>query len=283
MKKGLFGCLFLCSLVVQKSYAACQLSYNPNYSGCNGPAVVTSGTGTCSFGNNKSVPAGSYICGETWCTNSANTIFVAQSISMTNKKFYCVCKSGYYGDVSTGNDSSCTACPSGGTSSATNGALLNPVITNTEEGDCYSSTEKDVSYGTSTKKCYWSNAFVSTRICEGNICKNYASSSYKPACCYGDYNVSCTETLKTCDAGYYRASSSDLYCTAVGGEYYSSNGSLSRTRCPTYTNPSGGTSYGKTTGSGTGADAITDCKLPNTEVFSETAGSFVFENCYYVQ
>lgn len=283
MKKGLFGTFLLFVFGVQVAYAACTIKPEPSYSLCNnGPAMVTSGSGVCSFGS-KSVSAGAYICGDTECINSDNTIFVAQSMSMANKKFYCVCKSGYYGDVSTGNDSSCTACPSGGTSSATNGALLNPVITNTEEGDCYSSTEKDVSYGTSTQKCYWNNAFVSTRICDGFICRNYASSSYKPACCYGDYNVSCTETLKTCDAGYYRASSSDLYCSAVGGEYYSSNGSLSRTRCPTYTNPSGGTSYGKTTGSGTGADAITDCKLPNTEVFSETAGSFVFENCYYVQ
>lgn len=166
----------------------------------------------------------------------------------SNKTFWynvgCVCKSGTYGGVS------CTTCPSGGTSNAGN----NSAIT-----DCYkvSNVSSASAHGTIKQTCRYSSSTSSYSICS-------------------------TTSLVDCDAGYYRVNTSDLSCTAVGTNRYSPAGSFTSTLCPTYTNPSGGTSYGQTTGSGTGADAITDCKIPETEKFTDSTGSWVYSGgCAY--
>ena len=141
-------------------------------------------------------------------------------------------------------------CPSGGTSDVTN----NSVIT-----DCYTTSNiyNAAAHGTIKQTCRYSSSTSSYSICS-------------------------TTSLVDCDAGYYRVNTSDLSCTAVGTSHYSPASSFTRTSCPTYTNPSGGTSYGQTTGSGTGADAITDCKIPETEKFTDSTGSWVYSGgCAY--
>lgn len=156
----------------------------------------------------------------------------------------CVCKAGTYGTAS------CKNCPSGGTSNVTN----NSVIT-----DCYTTSNvySASAHGTIKQTCRYSSSTSSYSICS-------------------------TTSLVDCDAGYYRVNTSDLSCTAVGTNRYSPAGSFTSTLCPTYTNPSGGTSYGQTTGSGTGADAITDCKIPETEKFTDSTGSWVYSGgCAY--
>ncbi|MDR0727084.1 MAG: hypothetical protein LBF37_03400 [Rickettsiales bacterium] len=157
----------------------------------------------------------------------------------------CVCGTGTYGTLS----GACTACPSGGTSDIANNTLITNCYT---IGDAHNAA----AHATVNQICYYSTSTSSYSTCS-------------------------ISSVVSCDAGYYRVNASDQSCVAVGTDYYSVS-PFSRTLCPTYTNPSGGSSYGKTTGSGTGADSITDCKIPETEVFNDSAGSWVYEGgCAY--
>ena len=164
-----------------------------------------------------------------------------------NQEFWfnqgCFCKGGFYGMMS------CTACPSGGTSDGANNLMVT---------SCYTSSNvhSDSAHATVKQICYYSTSTNSYSSCS-------------------------VSSVVSCDAGYYRVNASDMSCTSVGANYYSVS-PFSRSLCPTYTNPSGGSSYGQTTGSGTGADAATDCKIPESEVFSDSAGSFVYSGgCSY--
>lgn len=156
----------------------------------------------------------------------------------------CPCSAGQYSGLSSEGGLKCLSCPSGGTSSTSNNKSIS---------DCYKTTGiYDASiHGSKAQTCY-------------------ANAS-------GSYTLNCKITgMYACDAGYYRANTTDMFCTPVGNNYYSSSSSLTRTLCESYTNPSGGTSYGQTAG-GTEADAKTDCRIPMSEVFSDTEGSWVYD------
>lgn len=102
--------------------------------------------------------------------------------------------------------------------------------------------------------------------------------------CY--YQSTCQNVFLDCLEGYYDAGSAtmNMTCTAVGVNYYSVYPSQ-RARCPSYSYMQNGsivTGYGTTTGSGTGADNITDCYIPTGKNHKNTIGIFTYKsNCYY--
>lgn len=159
----------------------------------------------------------------------------------------CVCMSGYYG---LGGNEACNKCPDNGLADSggdNKGGLLNGSIE-----DCYKIMN--------------------------NVSDSSAHATLRQMCFYKDGSYSdCTMTsIVRCEAGYYRVNASDLSCVAVGVNYYSVS-PFSRQLCESYTNPSGGASYGQTSGYGTDADAKTDCKIPGTEVFTDTTGSWNYD------
>lgn len=163
----------------------------------------------------------------------------------SNKEFQynvgCVCKSGTYG-------SSCTACPSSGSSAAGSSAITN----------CYK----------------YMNTYVASAHATLNTLCYYSTGT-------GGYtNCQSSGSVVSCDGGYYRATTTATSCVAVGTNYYSVS-PLSRAICPTYTNNSGSAVTGITTGSGAGADAITDCMIPRSEYFTNSKGSYSYNTCYY--
>lgn len=153
----------------------------------------------------------------------------------------CVCNNGYYGAA---GDTNCSSCPNNGSSDLAN----NYAITS-----CYKVVESHDAAAHATVK---------------QTCKYSTSTSSYTDCLS-------LKTIVSCDAGYYRVNTTDSACTAVGSNYYSIS-PFARSLCPTYTNPSGGTSYGQTAG-GTEADANTDCRIPMSEVYSDTTGSWVYD------
>lgn len=161
------------------------------------------------------------------------------------RQFYydvgCVCERGMYGAIGT---TTCSTCPDGGTADMSN----NYAITS-----CYKVVESHDAAAHATVK---------------QTCKYSTSTSSYTDCLS-------LKTIVSCDAGYYRVNTTDSACTAVGSNYYSIS-PFARSLCPTYTNPSGGTSYGQTAG-GTEADANTDCRIPMSEVYSDTTGSWVYD------
>lgn len=161
----------------------------------------------------------------------------------------CMCKGGYYSPMAAHN-APCYACPNGGAFTATSPER------STKISDCYIVREQYVTNGVATERCAYDE--------DG-----------------GGYTDCVITKLVTCRPGYYQVNTSDLVCAAVGTNYYSVL-PFDRSLCPPYTNPSGGTSYGQTGGSGTGADAIKDCKIPSSEVFSDSTGSWIYSGgCAY--
>lgn len=153
----------------------------------------------------------------------------------------CVCKSGTYG-------SSCTACPSSGSSAAGSSSITN----------CYK----------------YMNTYVASAHATLNTLCYYSTGT-------GGYtNCQSSGSVVSCDGGYYRATTTATSCVAVGTNYYSVS-PLSRAICPSYTNNSGTAVTGITTGSGTGADAITDCMIPRSEYFTNSKGNYSYNTCYY--
>jgi len=93
-----------------------------------------------------------------------------------------------------------------------------------------------------------------------------------------------------CDTGYYTdddwhevAYYDEYYhkCYPVGEEYYSAENNT-RQKCPTYVNAAGQMIAGRTSGAGAGAASITDCTIPESEVFSDATGQYVYHGgCKY--
>jgi hypothetical protein len=180
------------------------------------------------------------------CNNSTTDICTCHD---SDREFFwgvgCVCRVGLYGMI---GYTGCYECPDGGTSDPEN----NFAIT-----DCY------------RQNFVWDdnrNAEVE-KICQ------YSSSTKT----YSD----CTITrVVSCFDGSYLANMSDLSCTWVGMNYYSVY-PLSRALCPTYTNASGGLSYGQ---GGSYAMAADECYIPKGEAFSDETGNWEYAyNCYYNQ
>ncbi|MDL2295226.1 hypothetical protein LJC18_00185 [Lachnospiraceae bacterium OttesenSCG-928-E19] len=231
---------------------------NPNLITCKDAAgkVYTTGSYcTSATTNNNMVVSGE--CSTSFGSPSENCRITncsgnATSVGSCACSTSCSCSDGKYSDTIWGVYSDiedweillgyqCTTCPSSGTSDSGN----NDAIT-----DCYTSNEiYDSSiHGTKKQVCYYKTS---------------------PA---GYNNCNITDITK-CDGGYYRALSYEMFCTAVGDTYYSANGDLIRTLCPTYDNPSGVATRGKTAG-GTEADNINDCRIPMSEVFTTTSGKY---------
>ncbi len=161
----------------------------------------------------------------------------------------CVCREGKY-SIYTGGE--CYDCPDGGMADSVNNIR--------GVSGCYKTgiMHSDSAHAT-----------------VGQICYNTGFDNNP-----GSYSNCTVSYIISCDPGYYRPTPTSLSCVPVGGNYYSVS-PLSRALCPTYTNPSGGQSYGITTGSGTGADAITDCAIPPTEVFNDGVGTYNYPGCWY--
>ncbi|MBO8406936.1 MAG: hypothetical protein IAC77_00550 [Proteobacteria bacterium] len=128
---------------------------------------------------------------------------------------------------------------------------------------------------------------------------NYGNSNGMEDSCYRIYtenvnNASCRyqewayggggDVLEcNCNPGYWSEDFSvyDPVCEPVGTGYYST-GKSGRSRCPTYTGPNGTQVVGYTIGYGPGADDITDCMIPESTVFHDATGSYVYSGgCYY--
>lgn len=81
--------------------------------------------------------------------------------------------------------------------------------------------------------------------------------------------------------GYYYSGDNEYACSPVGTEYYSTDGN-GRVQCPTYLNPDSELVAGHTTGYGDGADDITDCAIPESVVYADSTGNWVYSGgCNY--
>jgi hypothetical protein len=78
----------------------------------------------------------------------------------------------------------------------------------------------------------------------------------------------------------------DTSCVNVTPTYYSDpaapNNHFGRKQCPSYALSETNSDYGLTTGSGLGADEITDCYVPTTAIYADETGAWSYDqNCYY--
>lgn len=164
-----------------------------------------------------------------------------------------VCAKGYYGyPYSNG----CYRCSDGGTTNGT-GA--------TEVYNCYKIIEKDTpdGHGRRQEKCYFQIGY---------------QAGYTNCVAEDEY-----PKVISCKAGYY---STNGQCQEVGYKYYSPEGDLTATLCPSY--KKGSLTVSGTTATTTSA-SITDCMVPayidndpakGKETFTDYKGTYYFPlNC----
>ncbi|MBQ8294333.1 MAG: hypothetical protein IJX89_03030 [Alphaproteobacteria bacterium] len=185
--------------------------------------------------------------------------------NLSDMTFYygagCFCENGWYSDPYDGTWAGCDKCPADyPLSDGYNGNSVGNV--NSMEDACYRQYSKT----------------------EQNITLTLEISMIDEEGGYEPYIIDAI-----CDSGYwtentysgYYYEGDDYTCNPVGIYYYSVPNN-SREMCPAYVAQSGENLTGQTTGSGTGADSLTDCKIPSTEIFSDNTGTWHYDDgCYY--
>lgn len=161
------------------------------------------------------------------------------------------------------------ACPSGGKSDGGPGA--------TSPEDCYSGIRSECrsvdSNGTGSGRPYF-------RQTGGG----QPSQGYWPDDLTGVYDrCRVLDSLKTCDAGYYRPNVGAVKCSAVGSGYYSPDGLLTRTECPTNDRADAGDGQWSISSVSQYAAAVTDCLLIMNPSRSDSTGSYTISpsSCRY--
>lgn len=190
-------------------------------------------------------------CGE---VNTGEALRLSGGETLCSSYFPCtydrVCAKGYYGyPYSNG----CYQCPDGGT---TNGTGTEQVY------NCYKIIEKDTpdGHGRRKEKCYF----------------QMSANGYTNCVAEDEY-----PKVISCKAGYY---STNGQCQEVGYKYYSPEGDLTATLCPSYKR---GTSTVSGTTATTTSASIKDCMVPayidndssrGKETFTDYKGTYYFPN-----
>lgn len=170
----------------------------------------------------------------------------------------CFCDDGYY--LADSNSTECTKCPSD-----------YPLSTGFRQtGENTGSADN---WGVDMDACYRNFVVHGQNVSLDVIEYSYGTQYIKSVTCANGYYTTENWVNTEYDAGYM--------CNPVGEEYYSTAGN-SREKCPSYVNISGETLFGQTTGAGAGAASITDCTIPESEIFSDETGIFVYDGgCKY--
>lgn len=170
----------------------------------------------------------------------------------------CFCDDGYY--LADSNSTECTKCPSD-----------YPLSTGFRQtGENTGSADN---WGVDMDACYRNFVVHGQNVSMDIKEYSYGTGYIKSVSCANGYYTTENWINTEYDAGYM--------CNPVGEEYYSTAGN-SREKCPSYVNISGETLFGQTAGAGAGAASITDCTIPESEIFSDETGIFVYDGgCKY--
>lgn len=258
MRKHSFALCLCLGLICFFNHANAWVPDLADYAECS-PALTTE---VCGFTTNTGEPYSDATCLYT------PGVAASEFCNCTAKDFVfyygagCFCPNGYYNDIYAGPDAfTCQKCPeeyplSDGYDESTE-SFGNA---NSMEDACYRTYKIELETITLTLQFYMIDE----------------ESGYDPYVIYAECKPGYwTETNYNETGYYYYGNDEEIYCDEVGTDYYSS-GYNSRKQCPPYTNASGASVPGQTDGYGTGADDISDCKIPETEIFNNASGAWKY-------